>query len=85
MGMHQKDIELYKIVIEFSYVLEVTPPKTTDIGHWWDKALKEMTDFWVFTLLENGAFTLNLSKAVRNMRQKLVEEAYYRNLVNTLA
>lgn len=83
--MYTIDVELFTLMTEFSYVIEVSPPKSLDIQQWWDSALKEMDDFWVFNLTEEGAFTENTSKYVKIMRQMLVDEAENRNLISTLA
>lgn len=83
--MYPKDMELFEIANEFASVIEVAPPRTLDIIQWWDDALNEMSDFFVFALTANGAFTDNEGKKTNEMRKRLVQEATKRQHIYALA
>ncbi|WP_332649686.1 hypothetical protein [Lysinibacillus sp. 54212] len=85
--MNPKDIALLELLTKFSHAIEVTPPTTKDIGHWWRNTLEEISDHWLLDIKEYGLFSKERSPLTKTMHIMLLNQIEKRKLVlvNTLA
>lgn len=67
-------------LIDFSDLLGVSRPSSRDIGVWWDNALEEMSEEWIYFLHEINFLgrAIETDQVIKKMREML--EARIRKL-----
>jgi len=82
--MSEKEEKLLMLINDFSKCIGVSPPKTTDVGYWWQEAVEKMSDFQLLDLKNFGFLSKSNQPYLKWMNQLLIKQIEKRQLLNTL-
>ncbi|MFJ3386336.1 MULTISPECIES: hypothetical protein [unclassified Lysinibacillus] len=82
--MNEKEKRLLMLINDFSECIGVSPPKTIDVGHWWQEAVEKMSDFQLLDLKCYGFLSKSNQPNIKRMNQLLIKQIEKRQLLNTL-
>jgi len=82
--MNEKEKRLLMLINDFSKCIGVSPPKTCDVGYWWQEAVEKMSDFQLLDLKNYGFLSKSNQPNLKRMNQLLIKQIEKRQLLNTL-
>lgn len=82
--MSEKEERLLTLINDFSKVIGVSPPKSCDVGHWWQEAIEKMSDCQLLDLKNFGFLSKSNQPNLNRMYQLLIKQIEKRQLFSTI-